>query len=72
MDNLATYETTIEMPSKGQRARFWWVDVCDSSRQRCEVERERDRGTNDQGKKGYENHFDSLGTFANLFATFPT
>jgi hypothetical protein len=37
VDNLATYETTIEMPSKGQRARFWWVDVCDSSKQRCEV-----------------------------------
>ena len=30
VDNLATYETTVEMPSKGQRAGFWWVDVCDT------------------------------------------
>jgi hypothetical protein len=35
VDNLAKYETTVEMPSKGQRAGFWWVDVCDPSRQRC-------------------------------------
>jgi hypothetical protein len=31
------HETTIKMPRTGQCAGFWWVDVCDPSRQRCEA-----------------------------------